>query len=449
MGIEYEPWFTPANDTWQTAEAIPILGEYSSYDTEVLRQQALWLDRADVNFLLIDWSNNLWGKTAWSQRATYAQQIVDATTNLFNTYAAMRRQGLPTPQITLLLGLDNGPSTTTTALNQEMQWIYDHYVRNPAYRGLWLYDDGKPLIVIFNGGGPAYYTTIALPTTHQPINTSEFTVRWMASQLQSNNYAAAGYWSWMDGTVTPVPTPGAHGGAQAMTVTPAFFGDGGWTGPQTMGRRGGATYVREFESAMKVKPHFLLINQFNEFAGEPLLASTHVDTYTEALSNDIEPTSLNGCGYASCGGWGFYYLNLTRALINLYHQTNPQSAVLAIADPLRNEIVCGSSMRVSWATAGAPVRSFSVFLDGHLIASDVSGYSYTLSLKHVSNGPHVLTVIANGVSTRLVPSYEHQTHLLPHPVPVAAQVHFTRALACPPDEAALISMERGAGLYTP
>ncbi len=445
VGMEYEPWFTPANDTWQVAEAMPLLGPYTSFDQGVLRQHALWLDRAHVNFLLIDWSNNLWGKTAWNQRGTQAQQIVDATTTLLNTYAAMRHQGLPTPQVTLLLGLDNGPSTTVGALNQEMQWIDQHYVRNPAYRGLWLYDHGKPLIVIFNGGGPAYY--FPAQAAGAPLGTSGFTVRWMASQLQSNSDAQSGYWSWMDGSVQPVPTPGKGGAAQALTVTPAFFGSGGWTGPQAMGRRGGATYVREFADALTVRPHFLLINQWNEFAGQPRAASTHVDTYTAALSNDIEPTSLSGCGYASCGGWGFYYLNLTRALIHLYHQPHPQTTVLAVAAPLRGQVVCGPTLHVSWATAGAPVRRFTLLLDGHVVTSGLAASSYTLSLAGVANGAHVLTVEANGAVSALVPSYGHRAHLLAQPVPTSAQVRFTRAPACPVGEAALVTTDRGAGVY--
>ena len=43
----------------------------------------------------------------------------------------------------------------------------------------------------------------------------------------------------------------------------------------------------------------------------------------QCLSNDIEPTSLTECGYvrpgdSGCGGWGFYYLNLLAATLDLY-----------------------------------------------------------------------------------------------------------------------------------
>ena len=424
VGMEYEPWFTPLNLTWQTAEAIPLLGLYQSTDASILRQHALWLDRAGINFLLIDWSNNLWGKTSWSQRAPNVQQLVGSTTDLMNTYATMRSEGLPTPQVTLLLGLDNGPSTTTTAINEEMAWIYQNYVQNPKYKGLWVQYLGKPLMVIFNGGGPG-------ETANQPpISTADFTVRWMSSQLQSNQLASAGYWSWMDGTVHPVVTS-YQGAAEALTVTPAFFGAGGWTGAQALARLGGTTYLREFAEAMQVQPHFLLINQFNEFAGQAPSAAAHVDTYTEQLSDDIEPTSPTDCGYVSCGGWGFYYLNLTRALVDLYHEAHPQSTLLAVGSPLRGANVCGSTLQVNWNTVGAPASGFVVLLDGRTVASGLRASPYTLHLKGLRTGAHTLTVRAVGATTRYALSRTSFGQLLAKRVPVSVQNPFTYTGACP------------------
>lgn len=423
VGIEYEPWFTSMNMHWQAAEAIPLLGLYQSQDTAVLRQQALWLDQADVNFLLIDWSNNLWGKTSWSQISPNIQQLVNSTTDLMNTYATMRSEGLPTPQITLLLGLDNGASTTTTAVNEEMAWVYQNYVRNPTYHGLWVSYLGKPLVVIFNGGGPA--ETNGQP----PIDTNDFTVRWMSSQLQINHLNTVGYWSWMDGSVHPVLTT-YQGQAEALTVTPAFFGSGGWTGDQAMGRLGGTTYLEEFNEAMQDQPHFLLINQFNEFAGQSRAAAVHVDTYTEQLSDDIEPTSLADCGYASCGGWGFYYLNLTAALIRMYHQARPQSTLLAIGNPLQDASVCGRQLDVYWDTAGALPSGYDILLDGHTVAAHLSRSTYALPLTRLSRGPHTLTVQALHASSRYSISRTRFDPVLPKPVPVRVSRTFTYTGAC-------------------
>lgn len=424
VGMEYEPWFSPLNLHWQSAEAVPLLGRYSSADTAVLRQHALWLDRAGIDFVLVDWSNNLWGKTAWAQRAPNVDQIVANTTVLLHTYAAMRAQGLPTPQVTLLLGLDNGPHTTTTALNEEMAWIDQHYVRNPRYRGLWVRYRGKPLLLLFNGGGPAVLTG------QPPVSTAHFTVRWMASQLQANHLQTAGYWSWMDGSVHPVLT-GHAGRPEALTVTPAFFGSGGWTGSQALGRLGGTTYLREFAVARRDRPRFLLINQFNEFAGQSRSAAVHVDTYTEQLSDDIEPTSLSDCGYASCGGWGFYYLNLTRALVRMYHDpATPRSTLLAVGHPLRGAPVCGPALTVDWRTLGAPPTGFRVSLDGHTVAPDTHGSTISVPLRGLARGAHTLTVQALGAASRYVLSRRHFGHVLAHRRPVLIRMAFTYRGRC-------------------
>jgi hypothetical protein len=51
-----------------------------------------------------------------------------------------------------------------------------------------------------------------------------FTVRWMGTQLQMNpEEATKGFWSWMDGALSPLPTLRSDGSAEALTVTPAFF----------------------------------------------------------------------------------------------------------------------------------------------------------------------------------------------------------------------------------
>src|ERR1700733_3910745 len=50
MGMQYETWFTPKNVTWDTAEAFPIFGKYSSYDVGTMRKHAEWFRE-----LGIDW----------------------------------------------------------------------------------------------------------------------------------------------------------------------------------------------------------------------------------------------------------------------------------------------------------------------------------------------------------------------------------------------------------
>lgn len=428
LGMEWEPWFTPLNVRWDTAEAVPILGDYSSYDRRVIRQHALWMAEAGIDFLLVDWSNNLWGKQHWSERGPYVDELIRGTTAMLDEYARMKKQHIPVPKVTLLLGLDNGPQTTTTALNEEMQWIYDHYVKNPKYRGLWLYYEGKPLIVPFNGGGPA------VRSGQPPVDTSLFTVRWMASQLQINHLDQQGYWSWMDGTIHPIPT--YHDGSpEALTVTVAYFGDGGWTYPQARGRLGGSTYVEEFRTALATQPRFLLICQWNEFAGQPKgqgygpKHDQYVDCYTPELSNDIEPTVLGLPAYRGNGGWGYTYLNLTRALVDLYHEAAPANTVLAVASPSPMQRVEGPSMDVEFTSVGPPSVRFKILIDGRIVAASLPGgwVKQAVNVQHLTPGKHLLVVETAAPATRWPISSSREDDPLPSPVPARVRVPFVIA----------------------
>ena len=213
----------------------------------MIRQHVLWLDDIGADFLLVDWSNNIWGKQHWSEHPPGVDELIHSTTALMDTLAQMRREGIPTPQVTLLLGLVNGPPAAMSALNEEMRWVAENYVGNPRYAGLWVTYQDKPLIVVLNTLGPDFLKG------QPPVDTSAFTVRWMADQGQAKHFNRAGFWSWMDGASPPLPTF-SDGQAEALTVTPAFFGDGGWLGPQARAREGGATYLDEFGAAFSPAP---------------------------------------------------------------------------------------------------------------------------------------------------------------------------------------------------
>jgi hypothetical protein len=424
VGVEWEPWFTPNNIPFSTGEAVPLLGRYDSFNRDVIRQHALWLVGAGVDFILVDWTNNLWDKQHWSERAPAVDELVKATTTMLDVYAKMRKEGIPVPRVALLPSLENGVRTTTTAINEQNQWVADNYLKNARYNGLWLTHEGKPLIVVFNGSGPK-----ALEG-QPPVRSSDFTVRWMASQLQGNHFEKAGYWSWMDGVPHPIPTY-HNGKAEALTVTPAFFGDGGWTAAPAMARRGGATFAEQFRYARTIRPRFLIINQWNEFAGQPIgggYGEQHdvfVDSYSVPLSNDIEPTSTTMRGYRGDLGYGFFYQNLTRALIAYYHGDAASDTILTVAAPDRNTTVKGESLAVEWHAIGRPATSYSVELDGRTVAANAHGTKADVSLKGLKPGAHRLTVRANGATTHFPLSTTREDLPLARPVPTVVNVAFT------------------------
>ncbi len=434
VGMIYEPWFTPENATWIRPEAIPLVGKYPSANPMVIRQHALWFDKMGINYVLIDWTCNVFGEIHWHQNPVPYAKLVNATTLIFKTYAKMRRQGIPTPQITLLVGLKNGgptQETTTTALNGEMDWVYRKYVQNPHFTGLWLNYRHKPLILVMNGGGPAFLAN-KLASGEPPIHRRQFTVRYMGSQLQGfPAMVRAGYWSWMDGSIAPIPTFN-RGQCEALTITPAFFAFGGWLAPTARARDNGFTYVREFKTALRYRPHFLTICQWNEFAGQPIdqgfgpKHNIYVDSYDASLSNDIEPTSLTARGYRGHRGWGYYYLNLTRACIELYHQKKLKTTLVAIGSPARNGLVKGGRFRVRWACIGRPPRSFTLLCDGKRIAGGIknSVRAFSMKLSGLKPGRHVLTLLANGAMSLFNLSYRRESRRLSRPIPTAAKVTF-------------------------
>ncbi|MDL4821826.1 hypothetical protein [Actinomadura opuntiae] len=75
-------------------------------------------------------------------------------------------------------------------------------------------------------------------------------------------------------------------------------------------RMSGATLVRQVQGIYDYEPELALVQQWNEF-GAP-------DQFSVPGSNDIEPTKVTRLDGPNSDGWGFYYLNLVRDLIDQY-----------------------------------------------------------------------------------------------------------------------------------
>lgn len=425
VAIEWEPWFTPLNCGWQTAQGQPIVGYYDSYNLDVIHQHCIWMVEAGINLLIVDWTNNLWDKKHWSERGPHVDELVKATEVTLEAYYNLAREGIPVPKLILLPGLCNGPKTTMTAINEQQRFVYDSWVKPGRYKDLWFEYEGKPLIITFNGAGPG------LLKEEEPADESQWTIRYMTSQLQMFNLGRQGYWSWMDGSIDPVPTINSKGEVEALTVTPAFFSEGGWLAPKARGRMGGSTFAGTFRQALKTPPRFLVINQWNEFAGQPDGSGygpnrdVYLDCYNIPFSNDIEPTSLTSPAYRNeNGGYGYFYLNLMRALIDLYRQGTPTSTVLTIANPDYRDGTCGDTLEVRWTWIGKQPETYSLYLDGHLLEKGLQETFYTLGLGHLKPGEHTLKVVGTGTETRWLLSKVREDLPLEKPVEAFAETVF-------------------------
>jgi len=462
FGVQWEPWFNGGVRRWHTAQAVPLMGFYDSYNRDVTRQHVLWFMDLGVDFILPDWSNHIWGCRHWDERSDGVNALLHATQLALETLADMRDEGLPVPQVALMPGLSNGRPATMEALNEELTWIYHNYLRNPRFDGLWQTFEGrppneaiggKPLVVVLDTAAvadprgtaeaafriPFFKQTLELSAAELdafraaqgPVDDTHFTVRWVSSQNQTTRHHELGYWSWMDGVIDP-PVTYKDGVAEAVTVTPTFFNAQGWTGPGAHGRRGGATYLETFKVALAHRPRVVFLHQFNEYSGQPQGHgygpdhNIYVDTYSVELSDDIEPVSTTAPGFrGDQGGWGFYYLNLTGALMGLYRGKAGDSMLLAVSSPARGAVVSGATLPVTWSVLGAQEAGFTLAIDGKPLREHVLGNAAELSLARLAKGPHVLAVIAEGARTRYPLSWTELDDPLDSPVPAKVEVPFT------------------------
>ena len=183
FGIGYETWFIPSvgGGGWGNAEAMAVLGHYSSLDPKVIRQHARWIHDAGFDFILIDWSNNLGGN--WTNGV--AEGIIGSTLRLLAEYTHLKHR----PKFALLLGLDNG-SCDTPEFHTQIQRIEREILAKPEYARLWQHFDGKPLLAIFPE--PSVGTPPAYLAPH-------FTVRFMGA-FHEITLNPGGAWSWVDRT---------------------------------------------------------------------------------------------------------------------------------------------------------------------------------------------------------------------------------------------------------
>ena len=288
VGIAYSTWHRSAQwgangQVWGT----PLVGYYRSDERPVIRQHARWLSDAGVDFIWIDWSNDI--KYIYDPASPHPDfdVIEGATFTIFDEYAKMRAEGASTPQISIFIGtpgeeksaLDNGH------LQRKADQVWNQFVANPNYRPLVQEYLGKPLLVVY----------LNTPTLYQvgtpPWGDPRFTVRYMTGYVTQQPHLVTpelvskyGYWSWEDRGPQTYSVVDHH--PEEMTIVAAWRGDGHQPTP---GRAGGETFRKEWERARLVGPRFAMVVSWNEW-------STGEQPSPE-ISKDIEPSKEFGLQY--------------------------------------------------------------------------------------------------------------------------------------------------------
>ncbi|MDQ2730645.1 MAG: hypothetical protein M3Y56_03210 [Armatimonadota bacterium] len=279
------------------------MGYYASNDRAVIRQHATWLADAGVDFVWLDWSNNIGYVYDPAKVRPDFDMIEGAAFTVFDEFAKMRAEGKRTPNISIFAGVTGAPAAADDGrLQRKADQIWNQFVANPVYRPLVQMYEGKSLLVVY----------VNTPSPFQDgvpkWNDSRFTVRWMTGYIseQSNLrtpdlVSRYGYWSWEDRGPQTFPIYNGH--PESMVITAA-------TRPQgkpgdryyipASSRDNGATFRREWERARAFGPKFGMVVSRNEWSkGEQP---------SPEVSKDVEPSKE----------FGTFYLDLMKQEIALF-----------------------------------------------------------------------------------------------------------------------------------
>jgi hypothetical protein len=445
IGIQYEHWFS-GPDSWKTAEAIPLLGKYTTNEVTVSKHFDQF-HQLGIDWVLIDWSNMLWTKPEWELHSGETGKLEEKTAVLFETALHLHQQGKYAPKLVFMLGLQNGPPVPNGVqrLNRELAWLKKNYLDHPEYRDLWLYDENKPLMaILYWPPDPCTQLRKDLAQTH--LNAEDWTIRWMSAQLQDNHAERCGMWSWMDGVIPQVVTR-RDGKAEEVVVTPSSFQlpGRGWTGSSAIARDHGVPYLQSWKAAFESRPKFIQVHQWNEFTGQqdghglpadywgqaaptsdkkPAPSNIYADEYNVQLSDDIEPTVMHACTLRGCGGWGYYYFNLTRAIISLYRGGTPDITVLALSGPTAPVPSGTRSIDLHWDFLGTAPSSYTLSIDGQVVRSSLNGSAYSLDITFIKPGLHKVKLTAAGVHTYFSLDPEKASVRSSRPLPVESEITF-------------------------
>jgi hypothetical protein len=286
VGIAYSLWMDA--DHWENTWGTPLLGKYDSRDRTVIRKHAEWLFDAGVDFIWLDWSNQIDYDPVKLWNGGRQDLIEDATAILFDEYAKLVKR----PEISIFIGVTGAPEATDDGrLQKKANQVYEMYVANEKYSALLEKYLGKPLLVVYVNTPSPWQNGIP------NWNDERFTVRWMTgyvseqtSLVTPERISKFGYWSWEDRGLQTFPVFGGY--PEAMVINAATREQqpsGQYVFIQAKGRRNGETFKESWARAHEIGPKYAMVISWNEWVkGEQPSAE---------ISKDIEPSEEFGMYY--------------------------------------------------------------------------------------------------------------------------------------------------------
>ena len=292
VGIAYTTWHR-ASSTWNTSSKwdIPLIGGYRSENKEVIYQHGIWLRDAGVDFVFVDWSNdvNYDPATMRSSRDDF-RTIEEATEDLFEVWSTIP----DAPKICIFNGPGHVQQKEDTFANGRMKakcdQIYDTFIANEEFNKMYYYYDGKPLM-------PCYSATPSFNSTDDVYTDDRFTIRWVTgyvgqqrSLFDAETLVSRFHWSWEERGAQTFTV--FNGQPEAMTVVASWRkqskeGQPGYIAPGL--RNDGATFRLQWARADLIGVKIVLVVSFNEWSlGEQISLEN---------SKDIEPSQTYGTLY--------------------------------------------------------------------------------------------------------------------------------------------------------
>ena len=294
VGVAYTTWRYPTSNwgegyTWD----MPLVGKYASDNRDVIKQHAIWLADAGVDFIVIDWSNNVGyiPETMADLRPDF-RMIETATTAVFEVFATVENA----PKICIMTGpghIGTGAFTDGSMYRKNNQ-IYNTYIANPKYNEMYFYYEGKPLLLCYAATPSFISDGVSIPYVDPG---KRFTERWVTGFVgqqgllyDEETYRSYVHWSWEERIAQTYMVK--DGIPECMTVVAAYRPQGTPGGSGYIpagGRNNGATFRQQWQRANDIGTKIALVVSFNEW--------TIGEQTSLEVSKDIEPSETLGTLY--------------------------------------------------------------------------------------------------------------------------------------------------------